>query len=91
MTPRNNPYSFTKVFKERFEERLNEAFTEDNQAYILAQISLGTPHRKIDNKGRYSEYFTFIINEKLVTIVCDQISHKIITLILELHERKQYL
>jgi hypothetical protein len=84
------PYKFTQTFIKNFEERLNIKFTEDNQAYILAQLSTGNPHRKIDDKGRFSEYFTFSIDGKLVTVVCDQNNHKVLTIIIETHKRKQF-
>ena len=47
-------------------------------------------YRKIDNKGRDSEYFTFRIQGILVTIVCDARTHKVLTGIIETHNRPQF-
>jgi hypothetical protein len=90
LTPTAKPYTFTRTFQERLQERLDVQLTEDLRAYILAQLAVGEPHRKIDDHGRYSEYFTFTLEGKLVTIVCDQINHKVLTVILETHRRKQF-
>ena len=90
MTTSDKPYSFTRTFQEKFEERLGASFSEDNQAYVLAQLATGTPHRKVDDHGRPSEYFTFSIDGKLVTVVCDQVNHKVLTIVLETHRRRQF-
>lgn len=84
------PYTFTRTFHEKFLERLGEELTDDNQAYILAQLAIGSPHRKIDDKGRHSEYFTFDLHGVLVTVVCDQINHKVLTVVKETHNRRQF-
>lgn len=90
MTPNDRPYVFTRTFGEKFEERLGVPFSDDDRAYVLAQLSVGEPHRKVDNHGRPSEYFTFSIEGKLVTVVCDQVNHKVLTIIIETHRRRQF-
>ena len=83
-------YEFTKYFEKIFKEHTGINLDEDTRAQIMANIKNITPHKKIDDKGRYSEYFTFRLNDKLVTIVCDAHTHKIITGILETHYRPQF-
>ncbi len=51
--------------------------------YILKKCKEIEPYKKVDNKGRYSAYFTFYIYEKLVTIVADGNTGKILTGVLE--------
>ena len=51
--------------------------------YILRKCSEIKPYKKIDNRGRKSAYFTFLIYEKLVTIVMDYGNEKIITGVIE--------
>lgn len=83
-------YSFSKYFLDIFEQRIGFTLTDDDKAYILGVCYQCTPHKKIDNKGRNSEYFTFRLNDTLITIVCDGESHKIITCIKETHNRKEF-
>lgn len=83
-------YTFTKYFYEKFEERIGIPLTEDIRAFILSVCQNSTPHRKVDNKGRYSEYFTMRISDKLITVVCDANTYKIITCIIETHKRKEF-
>lgn len=83
-------YTFTKCFYDRFKDRVGAPLTEDTRAYILSVCQNSTPHRKVDDKGRYSEYFTMRINDKLITIVCDANTHKIITCVIETHKRKEF-
>lgn len=83
-------YSFTNYFYKVFEERIGVPLSEDNRAYILSVCKNSEPHRKIDDKGRYSEYFTLRVNDVLITIVCDAKSHKIITCVKETHHRKSF-
>lgn len=84
------PYSFTKYFYNKFKERLGCDLNEDDRAYILSVCNASEPHRKVDSKGRYSEYFTMRIQEKLITVVCDANTHKIITCVIETHKRKSF-
>lgn len=81
----NTRYFFTSYFHKVFEERIGEELTSDLKAEIRANIAAMTPHKKIDNKGRPSEYFTFLICGKPVTLVCDGLTHKIITCVIETH------
>lgn len=83
-------YTFTNYFNKVFQERTGLELNEDRQALILMACQNYKPHRKIDNKGRNSEYFTIRIDERLVTIVCDSVTHKIITCIIETHNRKEF-
>lgn len=85
-----NRYTFTLYFYKVFRERTGLELTEDNRAYILGFCSTTVPHKKIDDKGRYSEYFTMRLNEELITVVCDANTHKIITCIMETHHRKAF-
>lgn len=84
------PYSFTNYFYSVFKERVGINLSEDDRAYILSVCNNSNPHRKVDNKGRYSEYFTLRLSDKLITIVCDAISHKIITCVIETHKRDSF-
>lgn len=86
----NIRYIFTGYFYKVFEERIGYKLTDDLKAEIRANIASSTPHKKIDNKGRFSEYFTFLLCDKLITIVCDGLSHKIITCIIETHHPIEY-
>lgn len=83
-------YSFTKYFYKVFSERVGGNLDEDSRAYILSVCQNSQPHRKIDNKGRHSEYFTMRVDDKLITVVCDADTHKIITCVLETHHRKEF-
>jgi len=85
-----NNYQFTAYFFKVFASRTGLELTEDNKALILSVCQNTEPHKKIDNKGRYSEYFTFRIENKLITIVCDAKTKKIVTCILETHRRPQF-
>ena len=85
-----NNYSFTKYFLKVYEERVGVPLTEDSRAYILSVLQTTKPHIKYDDKGRHSEYFTLRVEDKLITIVCDADSHKIITCIIETHHRKEF-
>lgn len=84
------PYRFTKYFFKVFAERVGCSLDEDAQAYILSVCNTVEPHKKVDDKGRFSEYFTMRVNDKLITVVCDGYSHKIITCVIETHHRKSY-
>ena len=92
MTMEQKPkrYSFTSYFIKVFSERIGFNLSDDDKAYILAICNSRTPHKKIDNKGRNSEYFTFRMNNVLITIVCDGDTHKIITCVQETHHRKEF-
>jgi hypothetical protein len=83
-----NNYTLTKYFKNIFPERIGIELTEDVIAEILAKCNTIKPHRKIDNKNRNSEYFTFYIKDKYVTIVADSKTKKLITVVLEIRHRK---
>jgi hypothetical protein len=84
------PYQFTKIFLKKFPEHTGIEITEDVLAEIKASINATEPHRKIDNKGRDTEYFTFRLQGVLVTIVCDTNTHKILTGIIETHNRAKF-
>lgn len=84
------PYKFTKYFFKVFNERVGQPLDEDSQAYILSVCANTEPHKKVDDKGRFSEYFTMRVCEKLLTVVCDGFSHRIITCVIETHHRKSY-
>jgi hypothetical protein len=78
-------YTFTKYFNSVFTKNTGITLDEDVRAWILATLSSVEPHKKIDNKGRPSEYFTTLIQEKPITIVCDSKKHVIVTAIIESH------
>lgn len=90
ITKRKPSYEFAKIFFDRFPKHTGIAINEDVLAEIKASMSMTEPYRKIDNKGRDSEYFTFRLCGVLVTIVCDAENHKILTGIIETHERPQF-
>lgn len=83
-------YMFTKYFFSVFTERTGLPLDEDTQAQILANCNSTEPYKKIDDKGRNSHYFTMNIHDKLITVVCDGQTHKIITCIIETHHRKEF-
>lgn len=83
-------YSFTKYFYKVFKERVGCELDEDSRAYILSVCQNSEPHKKVDSRGRFSEYFTLRVNDKLITVVCDADTHKIITCVLETHSRKAF-
>jgi len=83
-------YSFTKYFYQVYAERVGVPLNEDSRAYILSVLKTTEPHTKYDNKGRHSEYFTLRVEDKLITIVCDADTHKIITCVIETHHRKEF-
>jgi hypothetical protein len=83
-------YSITKCFRDNLYERTGSQPTEDNLAYILSVCNTQVPHKKIDDKGRPSAYFTFTLNGTLVTVVCDYQTKKVITCIKETHHRKRF-
>lgn len=87
---KDNEYTFAKYFNKVFVERFGFNLDEDIIAYIKCICKNQEPHVKIDDKGRYSEYFTFRLNEKLITIVCDHITKKIVTCFEETHRRKKF-
>lgn len=83
----HNKYVFTKTFIENLKSRIGIDLNEDNEAYIRMMMENTKPHKKIDNKNRHSEYFTFFIEDILTTIVCDGISKKVVTCFEETHRR----
>lgn len=83
-------YSFTNYFYKVFYKRVGIELDDDTRAYILSVCHNSEPHRKIDNKGRNSEYFTMRVNDQLITVVCDGNTHKIITCVIETHHRKEF-
>lgn len=83
-----NHYSFTQYFFRKYSELFNSQLNEDEIALLLANCNNTEGFKKIDDKGRHSEYFTLYIKENLVTIVCDYKSQKIITCIKETRIRK---
>ncbi len=86
----SKPYQFTQTFLKRFPENTGISLDDDILMEIKASIATMNPYRKIDNKGRDSEYFTFSICGILVTIVCSADTHKILTGIIETHDRPQF-
>ena len=86
----NTRYTFTGYFHKVFADRVGIELTDDLKAEIRANIATLKPHKKIDDKGRASEYFTFLLCDKLLTIVCDGFTHKIITCIIETHHPLEY-
>lgn len=86
----NKRYTFTKYFFSIAKDRIGFDLDEDDIAYILSVCNSCEPHKKIDNKGRASEYFTLRLRGVLITIVCDSNTHKIITCVKETHHRKEF-
>ena len=54
-------YTFTTTFINNLKTRIGVDFTEDIEAYIRMMMDNTKPHKKVDNKNRHSEYFTFFI------------------------------
>lgn len=77
---------FDKNFKNNLYKNTQIDADEKILAYILRKCKEVTPYKKIDNKGRASAYYTFLIYDKLVTIVVDYAHNdKIITGVIETH------
>lgn len=83
-------YKFSKNFASNLLKNTGIILNEDNAAYIKSICENTEPYRKIDNKGRRSEYFTFRMEDKLVTLVCDAGKKLIVTCIIETHDRPQF-
>lgn len=83
-------YSFTKYFIKVLPERVGFEPNQDDLAFILSVCNNCEPHKKIDDKGRASEYFTMRLRTVLITVVCDSNTHKIITCVKETHHRKEF-
>lgn len=83
-------YSFTKYFMQVYPERVGVQLSDVAKTHILNVLYTTKPHIKYDNKGRHSEYFTLRVDGKLLTIVCDADTHKIITCVIETHSRKEF-
>jgi hypothetical protein len=83
-------YKFSRNFEKNLLKNTGIVLTEDNAAYIKSVCKETEPYRKIDNKGRHSAYFTFRLEEKLVTLVCDEQKRLIVTCVIETHNRPQY-
>ena len=83
-------YKFTKSFGNNLFKNTGLSLTEDNAAYIKSICENTEPYTKIDNKGRHSEYFTFRLEDKLITVVCDADTKIIITAVIETHNRPQF-
>lgn len=64
--------------------------TNDVKLFILEKCNTIKPYRIIDNKGRDTEYFTFIMEGKLVTLVCDAITKRILTCVIETHKKEKF-
>lgn len=83
-------FKFTNYFRQVFEERVGLQLDEDLSSIVLANLQTVVPHKKIDNKGRNSEYYTFVVEEKLITCVVDGNTHKVITCVLEDHHPLEF-
>lgn len=83
-------YKFTRSFPNNLLKNTGIQLDEDGKAFIKSICENTEPYTKIDNKGRHSEYFTFRMDDKLITIVCDADSKFIITGIIETHDRPQF-
>lgn len=83
-------YSFVKSFEDNFTKNTGLTLSGDDFAYIKSICENTEPYRKIDNKGRDSEYFTFLLNKVLITVVCDAKSKKILTAVIETHNRPHF-
>lgn len=85
-------YSFTSHFFKRYKERFPEfPMTDDLKQYISNFCETQEPFSIIDNKKRQSDYFTFILyNKVLITIICDGTSKEIKTCIKEKYRRKKF-
>ncbi len=80
-------YSTTKTFKMHFSKNTSLTLSEEDIASIIHFCNTTEGHKKIDKKGRNSEYFTLSIQNVLVTIICDFETRKIITGVIETHKR----
>lgn len=83
-------YRFIKSFPENLLKNTGIHLDDDGEAYIKSICESTKPHTKIDNKGRNSEYFTFLFLDKLITVVCDANTKYIITAVIETHDRPQF-
>lgn len=80
-------YTFSKSFGNNLHKNTNIEPNEENLAYIKANCEVIVPHKKIDNKGRHSAYFTFSICNQLITVVADERKKLLVTAVIETHRR----
>lgn len=83
-------YRFIKSFPDNLFRNTGIQLDGDGEAYIKSICESTKPHTKIDNKGRNSEYFTFLFQDVLITVVCDANTKYIITGVIETHNRPQF-
>lgn len=80
-------YKFSQTFGQNLFKNTKIEPNEENLAYIKANCEVVEPHRKIDNKGRHSAYFTFRLGNQLITVVADEKRKLIVTAVIETHRR----
>lgn len=80
-------YKFSATFGNNLTKNTGILPNEENLAYIKANCEIIEPHKKIDNKGRFSAYFTFRVENKLITVVADEKRKLLVTAIIETHGR----
>ena len=82
-----NKYSFVSTFSKNFLKNIGYEPSGEVLKYIRDKVKETPFHTKIDSMGRHSEYHTFSLYDKLVTVVVDADTKKIITAIIETHKR----
>lgn len=80
-------FCFIKTFAKNLKKNTGISPNNDNLAYIKMMLQNISPYTKYDNKGRHSSYYTFRLEEKLITVVVDADSKKVVTAVLETHNR----
>ena len=80
-------YTFVKTFSKNFLKNIGYEPSSEVLKYIREKVSATPSHTKIDSLGRHSEYHTFSLYDKLVTVVVDADTNRIITAIIETHKR----
>lgn len=80
-------FQFIRNFGKNLKKNTKIEPTTDNIAYITMMLQNTCPYTKYDNRGRHSSYYTFRLEETLITVVVDADTHKVLTAILENHNR----
>ena len=80
-------FCFISSFGRNLKKNTGIIPNKDNLAYIKMMLQNSDPYTKYDEKGRHSSYYTFILEEKLITVVVDADTNKVLTAVIETHRR----
>lgn len=80
-------FTFISSFARNLKKNTGIEPTSDNLAYIKMIVQTISPHVKYDDKGRHSSYYTCRLEDKLITVVVDADTKRILTAVVEKHKR----